>query len=191
MQSAAPVRIGAALLIFLLNDLIFIALPAGSAGRFFLVDHGCRIAVLILIWPCCRRVTRPAVLDALLLAICAIVIGRLIGNREVLWLPLFEYARPDAPPLLFLDLTLGLVLVAASEELLFRSAMLSALRGTGQIAAVGVSSSLFGAIHWGLGGASVLAAALTGIVFAAYALRGNRIGTLIAAHWIANVVLIY
>lgn len=88
------------------------------------------------------------------------------------------------------DLSFGLLLVGAVEELVFRAYAHTVIRRyTGSPAAIiAVSSIAFGLIHWSLGLNSVLITAAIGAVFMAFYLRTRSVPALAAAHFIVNFV---
>lgn len=184
---------------FFLNDFVFWALHGGQ--EIYLADYLTRILVLlaILVWPQARSVIearpRPATMTTWLAV--PIVLGLIVFGEPVAeWIDngidrwagigeLFRFGRIADPVLYWLDLTLGLFLVALSEELVFRKAARRFChdRGWGPVVTVLASALLFGLIHRGGGAGQVVAAAVTGVVYMAFYLRMNRLWPLVLAHW--------
>ena len=88
------------------------------------------------------------------------------------------------------DLTFGLMLTALSEEVVFRGAALLFLAAYFKKtwAAVIFSVLVFGAIHWGLGMAVMISAALWGILPALSVLKTRSIWPAVVAHYLTNLV---
>ncbi len=101
-------------------------------------------------------------------------------------------AMPPIPvPLAeWIDLTVGLALVAAVEELVFRAWLYRALRRrTANVAIIiAVSAAAFGLIHWSGGLHAVLITAAIGALFMGAYVRTRRIAPIIGAHFVVNFV---
>lgn len=194
---------GAFALPFFLNDLLFAALDGGYGV--YLADYATRLAVLIalLAWPAARAAVR-AEPDAVLaiwrgaaLVVLLVLAGRLLWlvvGDEVEALDeataLFEFGAIDDPVLNWIDLTFGLLLVAVTEELVFRRLALRALEqfGAGALATVVLSALVFALMHWGGGVGQVLYAFVIGALYMAFYRRVRVIWPFMAAHWIENFV---
>jgi uncharacterized protein len=108
--------------------------------------------------------------------------------------PLFSFARLfdlwqfptiENSMLRWFDLNFGLLLVAISEELVFRKIMLNMLNNIvkNMTFSVVTSSFVFGLVHWSSGLSAVIAAFLHGFVFAIGYVRSGRLLLCIATHY--------
>lgn len=90
----------------------------------------------------------------------------------------------------WIDLTLGLLLVALLEELVFRGLAHAALsRITDQpVVIVVVSGLAFGLIHWSGGAHAVMVTAVIGMVFMVVYLRTRSLPALVLAHFVVNFI---
>lgn len=88
------------------------------------------------------------------------------------------------------DLTLGLLLVGAVEELVFRAYAYTVIRRytTAPAAIVAISAIAFGLIHWSSGLHAVLVTAAIGAVFMAVYLQTRSVPALILAHFVVNFI---
>lgn len=96
-----------------------------------------------------------------------------------------------SPSLRLFDLTVGLILVAITEELVFRKYLRRTLEflRCSQTSVIWVSSILFGLIHWEAGSASVINAAFFGMLAMLAYYRTNQLWPCILAHYIVNFVV--
>jgi hypothetical protein len=88
------------------------------------------------------------------------------------------------------DLTFGLALVAASEEIIFRRYLREAFRpylGDG-ILVVLTTSILFGAYHWWTGFGNVLAATTLGIFLMLMLRRSGTLWPVVLAHYLVDLI---
>lgn len=180
-----------------------------APGQWFAMDWCFRLAVLGLVFavpvfrrPLCRRGNFPP--DAVAFAIYCVVIALLVLGYEPIvqsisraidhaWPQLRAFAYPAYPSaaIRLADLTIGLALVAVSEELLFRKlarAMLAPVLGE-RLALILVSGVLFGALHWSSGAGSVIGAMLFGFVLMYLYLDFDDIALPIAAHYLVDLAL--
>ena len=90
-------------------------------------------------------------------------------------------------------MTLGLLLVALSEEMLFRRMLVNMLnRFTARALPICLISSLiFGLIHWESGLQNVLAATLIGCYLMWIYLRTGSFLTIVAIHYVINLWVFY
>ncbi len=189
--------------IFLLNDFLFLA--AKSYGTWLLIDYGSRLLALgIVILLVRRKMSRPAefgwtgipfrsgLLWLLLLTAAGLLIDQ-VGWRYL------EQLLPDtqlaAMPKIknsyvnIFDLTFGLALVAASEEVVFRGYCFSALHDRMSFwALVALSAVLFGMIHWSQGLHAIASTALWGILPMVSMVRTGSIFPAVIAHYITDLV---
>ena len=150
--------------------------------------YGPLLFLLVILQRSELRPQRPAVLDILL------VFGLLAFTFGVgLALPSSDESQlglsPDAPPSIALLVVLAAV-TASTEELFFRSWLLTRLPRLGLpgAAAAGFSVFAFAAAHAWQGVPAMVLAALSGAAYtAAYAYR-RRIGPIIAAHILHNAL---
>ena len=88
------------------------------------------------------------------------------------------------------DIVFGLLLVAASEELLFRRCARHALQpylGNG-VAMIVASALLFGAYHWWTGIGNIIAVTLIGVMLMAFYVRSKALWPAMLAHYVTNIV---
>ncbi len=186
---------------FILNDILFVAVSGSYAV--YLIDYLTRVLVLAVCftWPVSRIIVLEPPDNSLhfgwliLSTILLVLLGATINDRvEALifgianLLRLYEFSYIEDDNLYLLDLTIGLFLVALSEELVFRKLALSWLREAGyptiQIALI--SAFFFSLAHWGRGFGTMLSALLIGCLFMASYLVVGRLWPLVAAHWIID-----
>jgi len=89
-----------------------------------------------------------------------------------------------------IDLSLGLLLVGALEELVFRAYAYTVLRRytANPAAIVAISAAAFGLIHWSLGLDAVLITAAIGALFMVIYIRTRSAPALILAHFAVNFI---
>jgi hypothetical protein len=189
---------------FYLNDFGFIALD-GSYG-IYLLDYTVRLLVLTvgLCWPLSRTILFEQIVPVgrLVAAMMAIVALLLAGTllRLIIESPfggwpefgsLFRYPEIKSPTLYWLDLLPGLLVVALSEELVFRKMALSWLRAASrpnwQI--VLVSATMFAFIHWASGPGNIIFTFLLGVLYMTAFLAIGRLWPLVLAHWIEDLAV--
>ena len=90
----------------------------------------------------------------------------------------------------WMDLTLGLALVALCEEMVFRGFLYAFLdrMGFGSGAVITLSALAFGLAHWCLGLHSVVITGLIGAVLMAAYIRTRSISPLVLAHFLVNFI---
>ena len=187
---------------FFLNDLVFI--PLDRSPAIYIADYATRIFIIALaLTPFARRLAfatdepRGGIAMAVALLLLATLFALLISNRieVIVWrftgvAPMFGFPNLELNLLRWLDLSLGLLLVAFSEELVFRRVAARALKavGSGTIVILTISSLAFGLIHWGKGPGSVVATTLTGAALMTLYLKTGRLWPPVVAHWAINFV---
>lgn len=121
-------------------------------------------------------------------------LAQYVGGEYLLGLILPDKGLGDFPTststwLSGLDLTVGLILVAVSEEMLFRGLTYSWFRGRGlpAWAAFPATAGAFAAIHWSLGPVSVASAFVFGILFQFGRQASNSIWPGVIAHHCVNL----
>jgi len=188
---------------FFINDIGFIA--AKNTFGVYLIDYFSRAFVLAVCfcWPVSRQIARepsplvprwePAVVAILAMVLLDLLLYHFVEVPVIaatgfsVW---FQFLKIDNPTLHFLDLSIGLFLVALSEELVFRKFALSWLRSAGYIhwQICIISAFFFAAIHWGNGLGRMSLTFLLGLCYMAVYLKLGRLWPLIVAHWITNVI---
>ena len=136
-------RLIAAILIFLLNDFGFIWLAQHHFPHSYLwfygFDYLSRIAALVIVWPDIRPFSyRRMIFDwqrekgwflgDFLLILLLVIVSLFFGALFFKWIqadPFFTYPTIPYRALRIFDLTFGLILVAISEELIFRRLLLN------------------------------------------------------------------
>jgi membrane protease YdiL (CAAX protease family) len=113
------------------------------------------------------------------------LIGHIPGHLRLGGMP-----EITSPLFARLDLTVGLMLVAVCEEIVFRGYLHAFLRRYTQnaVAIVVVSAAAFGLIHWSGGMHRVLATGLIGAVFMMLYIRTRSVHPLIFAHFFINFI---
>lgn len=123
--------------------------------------------------------------------------GTLVDQNAYRWLadlpgypPLGGMPPIPSPLWNWLDLTLGLALVAVCEELVFRGYLAAWLERftRNPVTIVLLSSVAFGLIHWSGGLHGVLVTAAIGALFMAVYLRTRALPALMAAHFAVNFI---
>ncbi len=186
---------------FVANDFGFIALSGTYAV--YILDYTCRLLVIYgyLFWSATRKKLPPKILQPIRpeLAVLAIVglpiagllISRVIGLPQdswASWSVWFRYPHISDPALYWMDLTFGLILVAISEELVFRKLAFEWLSTKGRKGSFIplISSAFFAVAHWSTGLGSMVSVFLTGMLYMAVYMKLRRIWPLVCAHWIHN-----
>jgi len=188
---------------FYLNDFGFIAADGGYGV--YLVDYATRALVLavLFLWALPRDIVlaRPdtpapwwvALVSVGLIAaasrLCHYLIEEPVAAATGMG-GLFRFPAIDDPTLMWLDLTVGLLAVALSEELVFRKLALCWLKDAGRtpLQIMVISALAFSLMHWGSGVPRLLANFATGVVFMAAYLRLRSLWPLVAAHWLSNFI---
>lgn len=210
-QGPAVPYVAAVVLPFYLNE--FPLAWAPDAPTFLLIDYGIRVGVLafVLALPGLRlgvlplyRGARPPLFVGVLTVVCALAVSAIdtyvadavrqglavAGQAEVAAWRYFRF--PDLPPggMKTLDLTVGLGLVAASEEVVFRGLFGRVLlaRGARPVTVVVFSSVVFGAIHWGAGVDDVASATLAGAPLMMLYLRTGSLVPGMMVHYAVNLI---
>jgi membrane protease YdiL (CAAX protease family) len=91
--------------------------------------------------------------------------------------------------LYFIDSTLGLALVAASEEFLFRRCARHVVQNFfgDRYAMIAITSVIFGAYHWWTGIGNVVAVSLLGIPLMLFYRRSNALWPVVLGHYLTDV----
>ncbi|WP_240536394.1 MULTISPECIES: CPBP family intramembrane glutamic endopeptidase [Bradyrhizobium] len=87
-------------------------------------------------------------------------------------------------------LVVGLILVAASEEIIFRRLLRNTARpylGDGAFAVL-ITSLMFGAHHWWSGVGNILLATIFGILFMVMYWRSGALWPVVLAHYLVDLV---
>jgi hypothetical protein len=187
--------------VFYLNDLVF--LNANGYRAWIAVDYTTRLLVLALLFA--PQGLRDALRAELarspraILLIGASLAAGLSGIAADLLRPSVlaawpnlggaAFPAPDSSLLHGLDLTVGIALVALTEELTFRAPVLlmTRERRVGPGLGLVVSSLAFGAMHWSQGLDTIVSASVVGLVLGLAALGTRSIWPAILAHYIIDV----
>jgi len=187
---------------FFFNDFLF--LQTETALEWLAADYASKLLALVILFaimPLRQAVTGTLVLplapwEAAVLAVAcaALIIGadwllRVPVDIEIAALKLFTYPKIDSVVLYRTDITFGLVLTAASEELVFRGAFarLMAPWFRGATAMIVASAALFALIHWSHGVTAIVVALVAGIVLMALYRRTGSLLPAMAAHYLVNL----
>jgi uncharacterized protein len=103
---------------------------------------------------------------------------------------LFNYPKYDSLISKIIDLTFGLVIVALTEELIFRGYLYSYLKDRKFNAAkiIIISSIVFGLIHWSVGIVPIFTTALWGVFAIVSVIKTNSIFPSLFAHYIIDLI---
>ena len=103
---------------------------------------------------------------------------------------LFYFGRIPSDYLRIFDLTIGLILIAVSEELVFRKFALNWLKrsGFGVLGCILISASIFALMHWGSGLNRVAATFVFGVASMGLYIRHTRLWPVVVAHYITNFI---
>ncbi len=167
-------------------------------------DYAGRIAglVVLALIPAARTVAYPQERRRLSLTVTA---GGILGVVEfdrivVGWLrrrvfdlvpgPGLTRVPPLHGGLYLLDMTVGIALVAVSEEVVFRRALPEVLRRArlGEAATVVTASLLFGLYHWSFRPATMIGAAAIGIVFMLFYRRAGVLWPVMVSHYLIDAI---
>lgn len=187
---------------FFLNDFLF--LQTKTDLGWLAADYASKIVALVILFavPPLRRAVAGtmapprATLEAVLLAVAvvAVVVGTdwLLRNAidiEIATLKLFQYPKIDSAVLYWTDLTFGLALTAASEELVFRGVFARVMAPLLPCALTMIVSSatFFALIHWSHGTTAIAVAFLAGLVLMALYQRTGSLLPPMAAHYLVNL----
>ncbi len=189
------------MLLFLIHD--FINLQVKTYGQWLASDYAFRAVIIVVVIS--YEPFRKAVADAVRLPVAvwkvvsiAIVVTAFgIVTHYLIEIPLFHlfptavafpYPQPTSTFLHAIDLIIGLVLVATSEEFVFRLLMPQFLSGlhTSKAFVLFGSSLLFGLIHWEHGVGSVVAAFIIGIALMYSVQRTDSLRPALLAHYLIN-----
>jgi len=189
--------------IFLLNDYLFMS--ARSSVTWLLIDYGSRLlAIGIVVYLIKKRLALPAEFG----------LARIPLRTSVRWmLPLtatgifidqvgwhfFEHLLPNTqlasmpriqdPVVNIIDLTFGIMLVAVTEEIVFRGYCFTALRDRmGTKLLISTSAVLFGLIHWSTGQHAIITTALWGVMPMVAIIRTGSVVPGVVAHYITDLV---
>ena len=188
---------------FVLNDFFYIW--ADGSYVVYPANYALRSAVLIacLSWPLSRQMALETSLSRASLPMCLLAI---LALPAVCWVVFWYFVSPLAfvlgstsrsrfpeisdPFLHNLDLTFGLLLVAISEELIFRKLCYGWLSkaGLSQARIVLWSAVFFSVTHWIGGFTPLLNTFIMGVLYMTAYIRLGRIWPLVLAHWVHNFI---
>ncbi len=195
---------GVLLICFIFLAVDFVYLRTTTYGEWLIADYGQRIIVIavILFLPPLRSAVRNAIRFNLsvfhFLAAPLFIAFLVIASHFVIEVPiyrafpeavLFKYPPPTSDVLHAFDLSIGLVMVAVSEEFTFRVLVprfLSNHIGSATVVLV-LSSLLFGLIHWSHGPGSVTVAFIAGLMWMVLVRRSGSVVPAIISHFLANL----
>lgn len=189
--------------LFLLNDFVFIVFDGSPAV--YIADILWRLLVIAIIAaPFARKhaMEPDAPCESIpfitVLSVAAFLTCYIIATWGAAWLQsafgaaqLFRYPVIEDMTLKWLDLTIGLLLVAVAEELVFRRLAWKTLaaRGFSTVGIVFWSSLIFGVIHWATGLASVVSAGFTGVILMLLYRYSGRLWPCVLVHWAINFAI--
>ena len=191
-------------LIYILNDFLFIYTK--TAGSWLFVDYSIRIFSLLAIGFLLAGNAfdyrdigfRPVSLNKLIswsivLFVLAMLFDQILwGYLNVLFpkSALFKFPGIDNKALFFFDITIGLLIVALSEEIIFRGIAKLALEPyiKNDFFLCVVSALIFSSIHWSMGISSLVSSFLLGFFYMLSFVKTKSIYPAIASHYLANFV---
>jgi membrane protease YdiL (CAAX protease family) len=189
--------------IFLLNDFLFMS--AKTYVSWLGIDYGSRfLAIGIVVYLIKKKSAVPAEFGlaripfraglrwALLLTVTGIFIDQVVWRFFEHLLPgtqLASMPRIKNPIVNIVDLTFGILLVAVSEEIVFRGYCFTALRDRmGTKLLISTSAVLFGLIHWSTGQHAIITTALWGVMPMVAMIRTGSVVPGVVAHYITDLV---
>jgi len=103
---------------------------------------------------------------------------------------LSSFPAINALPLFVFDLTIGLVLVALSEEIIFRGIAKLALKRyiKSDLLIVIISATVFSSIHWSMGAPSLVSSFFIGCFYMLSFMKTKSIYPALASHYLGNYV---
>lgn len=202
----AALCLGTAQLLFLVND--FPLTEIAAYGAWLVTDYGFRLAALLVVLahPALRTAARKALrrpkgLWSWVNGIPLVAVVTVVLLQEVepllapygLWPTIGGPPLPDAWAPFVFDMTIGLALVAFSEELIGRALPLAVGEALGwpQGRTMVLACVAFGLWHWSGGAATVALAAVCGGLLMALYRRTGSLWPAVAAHYLANLVLFW
>jgi len=98
---------------------------------------------------------------------------------------LFSYPKIEPPSLFYFDISMGLLLVAISEELLCRVVLFNVLNRhiKSHLLIIVISAAIFGLMHWSKGVGNMASTTLLGIFFMWGYIKSQSLKTVVAAHF--------
>jgi membrane protease YdiL (CAAX protease family) len=107
------------------------------------------------------------------------------------WIEGFRFTRISNPFYRWLDLTLGLALVAISEELIFRRHVYSYFASLIKIDFIAniIQAVLFGLMHWGSGVSSVICGFVFGLIAGVFYDQKKYLLPVIILHFLVNFII--
>jgi uncharacterized protein len=190
--------------IYLFNDFIFIY--TGTIAQYLFFDYLFRIiSIALIVYLLKIKIISLSYLKLNLLSYKAfffwslylIFIGLIIFFvlEEILLtivpkINLFTYPKYDDSVSKIIDLTFGLIIVAVTEELIFRGYWYSYLKEkiNNDIKIIIISSVVFGLIHWSIGIVPVFTTAVWGVFAVVSVMRTNSIYPALFAHYIIDLI---
>ncbi len=192
---------------FLLNDFLLIAFQK-SFYTVLIIDYSFRIFIL---WQFFRALKRGHIAreDAFLsdhlsstslLTILFLGLFQLGLNTVLVFftkfapdIGLFDFPRASSTFMAFFDLTVGLSLVAISEEVVFRGFILKSFlnRGFDKHSAVLLQAILFGITHWSMGDIHVIRSFIWAIPLGYFVAEEKKLFPAIGAHFLTNLVVFW
>jgi len=189
--------------IFLLNDFLF--MMARSVAAWLTIDYGSRfLAIGIVLYLIRQKISRPSefgiksipvrsgIFWMLLLTVAGLLIDQVgwrfleqvLPNTQLASMPKIKNTYVNC-----FDLSLGVALVAVSEEIVFRGYFFSALQDLWpRWAVVAASVVLFGFIHWSQGLHAIVSTALWGILPMVAMARTGSVFPAMIAHYITDLI---
>lgn len=191
--------------IFLLNDYLFI--PARGYAAWLLIDYASRISAIgIIIYLIKTRMARPSefglvtinlkqgIAWSIVLTLTGILIDQVGWRFFMKVLPATQlisaYPKITNRYVDAFDLTVGIVLVSVSEELIFRGYFYSVVKHYVKkpFVLVVLSAFVFGLIHWSMGLHAIVTTAIWGILPMVVMVRTGSVIPALIAHYLTDVI---
>lgn len=173
-----------------------------SPITWLIVDYSRRLLIILAVWFVVARGLVYRAESGTALSTAIVIVGGLFLLYKVLRTALAHlppavadlfaydsYPRIADPGLVAFDLVVGLLLVAASEELAFRGLLPALLEKltTSPVLIVLVSAVVFGLLHLRFGLGSAINATLLGLAFGVVAIATRRLWIVVAAHYLIDL----
>jgi membrane protease YdiL (CAAX protease family) len=190
------------LLLFYLNDFLFIAYQSNYYALIG-IDYGTRVLSLLLLGffgvrykdISLKSHNKGEVIKwTFFIFILSFLISTLIEpilSFQAPWFTLFKFPKYPELVIKSFDLIFGLMLVAISEEVIFRGMVITWLKKKmfSEKAIVYISCVVFGLMHWCSGFSTVVSASLFAILPGKYYLKERKLLPCILGHYFANFIL--
>ncbi len=190
--------------IYLFNDFVFIF--TGTITQYLAADYLFRAISIVIILYLFKvkiidisflKLNKLSVKAFILWSLCLVFIGSAVFFilEEILLkivpkIYFFNYPKYDGPVGRIVDLTFGLIIVALTEELIFRGYWYSYFKEktVNNTRIIIISSIVFGLIHWSVGIVPVFTTAVWGVFAMISVIRTDSILPSLFAHYVIDLI---